>query len=186
MDEAQIVGGMILKAGQDAAVILEPSKQALDFPAAAIPAQGPPILGRRPFAAAFMRGDQLNAQGSKATVQRLTVIGAVPNQAVGLSGSEPLGESCVDQGDFMWRSRCRVDGDRKTMAVCHRHEFRPLAPLGRSHVPSFFFATMKVAAMKHSLRSNSPRVRKSSAQVSNPRRKPPARTHCWKRRWQVW
>ena len=91
-----------------------------------------------------------------------------------------------DQGDFMGRSRRRVDGDRKTMAVCHRHELRPLTPLGRSHIPSVFFATMKGASMKHSLRSTSPRVRKSSAKASRTARSTPARTHCWKRRWQVW
>ena len=186
MDEAQIIGGVVLRARQDPAVVLEPGKQALDLPAAAIAPQGSPILSGRPGTVAFMRRNHLNATGGKALVQRITVIGAVPNQAVGLGGGETPGESGEDQGDLLWCSRRRVDGDRQTMAVCHRHEFRTLAPLGRSHVPSFFFATMKVASMKHSLRSTSPRVRKSSAKVSNTRRKTPARTHCWKRRWQVW
>ena len=186
MDEAQIVGGMILKARQDPAVVLQPGKQALDFPPAAIPAQGSSILGRRPFAVALMRGDHLNAKGRKAPVQRITVIRPISNQPVGPSGGETPGESGVDQGDFMRCSRCRVDGDRKTMAVCHRRELGTFVPLGCSHVPSVFFAPMKVASMKHSLRSTSPRVRKSSAKVSNTLRRTPVRTHCWKRRWQVW
>jgi hypothetical protein len=31
-----------------------------------------------------------------------------------------------------------------------------------------------------------PRLRKSSATASSTRRSTPPRTHCWKRRWQVW
>ena len=109
---------------------------------------------------------------------RITVIGSVPNQSVGLGGGETPGKSGGDQGDFMGRSRGRVDGDRKTMAVCHCHELRPFTLLGRAHVPSVFFAPIKVASMKHSLRSTSPRVRKSSASASKTLRRTPACTHC--------
>ena len=63
---------MILKAGQDTAVVLEPGKQAFDLPAAAIATQGPPILSGRPGTIAY-----LNAKSGKASVQRLPVIGAV-------------------------------------------------------------------------------------------------------------
>ena len=42
------------------------------------------------------------------------------------------------KGDFMWCSRRRVDGDRKTMAVCHRMSCVPL-PLGRLPRPVRFF-----------------------------------------------
>ena len=94
MDEAQRVGGLILKAGQDTAIVLQSGKQAPDF---------------RP----------------------------VPNQAVGLGGGEPPGESGRDQGDFIRCSRGRVDGARQTIAVCHRHELRTLARLGRSPVRFF-------------------------------------------------
>jgi hypothetical protein len=86
----------------------------------------------------------------------------------------------------MWRSRCNVYGDRKTMAVCHRHELRTFAPLGRSHCEAPFFATTKVPSMKHSDRSSLPRLRKSSANTSNTVLNVPDATHCWNRRWQVW
>ena len=105
MDEAQIVMGIILKARQDAAVVLQPGKQALDLPAAAVAPQGAPILRRRPGPVAFMRGDHLNAKSREALVQRITVIRPVPNQPVGLGGGEPLRERGVDQGDFMGCSR---------------------------------------------------------------------------------
>ena len=186
MDKAQVVLGMVLKAGQDPPIVLQPGEQALHLPPAAVAAQGPAILRRGALAVARMRRDQLNPHVGQAPIQRIAVVGPISNQALGPLGGKTLSESRVDQGDFMRCSRRRVDGDRKTLAVCHRHELRTFAPLGRSHVPSFFFAAIKVASMKHSLRSNSPRVRKSSARVSSTARRTPARTHCWKRRWQVW
>lgn len=57
------------------------------------------------------------------------------------------GESWFDKGDFMWASRSRVDGDRKTSAVCHCHELRTLAPLGFSNTGAPVFATTKVASI---------------------------------------
>jgi hypothetical protein len=47
-------------------------------------------------------------------------------------------------------------------------------------------ATMNVPSIKHSDRSNSPRVRRSSAKVSRIRTSLPSLTHCWNLRWQVW
>jgi hypothetical protein len=40
---------------------------------------------------------------------------------------------------------------------------------------------MKVASMKHSDKSNSPRTRRSSAKASSTLRSVPSRAHCWKR-----
>ena len=173
---------MVLKAGQNTAVVLQPGKQAFDFPPPAVAAQRAASLGRGLFTVPLMGSDKFNATGGQPSIQGIAVIRAVSNQAVGPLGGQALCESRVDQGDFMRCSSRRVDGDRKTMAVCHRHELRTLAPLGRSHVPSFFFATIKVVSIKHSLRSNSPRVRKSSAKASSTLRRTPARTQCWNRR----
>jgi hypothetical protein len=138
VDEAQGIVGMVLKASQTAAVVLQTGQQAFDLPAAAIAAQGPPSLGRRPLPIALVGGDEFNAPEGQALIQRAPVICPLPNQALGPFGEKTLEESGVDQGDFLrWSSRC-VDGDRKTLAVYHRHEFQPFAPLGRSLVPSFF------------------------------------------------
>jgi hypothetical protein len=86
----------------------------------------------------------------------------------------------------MRRSRLRVDGEWKTSRVCHCHELRAFAPLSLSHFCAPFLATMNVPSIKHSERSISPRVRKSSAKASSTLRNVPSRDHCWKRRWQVW
>jgi hypothetical protein len=79
-----------------------------------------------------------------------------------------------------------VDGERKTRAVCHCHELRALAPLGLSHVEAPFLAATNVPSIKHSLRSSSPRVRRSSAKTSSTSLSAPDLTHCWNLRWQVW
>jgi hypothetical protein len=86
----------------------------------------------------------------------------------------------------MWRSRRNVYGERKTRAVCHCHELRPLAPLGFSDTGAPFFATTKVASMKHSSKLNLPRSSRSLASASSIPRNLPERTHSWSRRWQVW
>ncbi|MDQ3063765.1 MAG: hypothetical protein M3R14_13035, partial [Acidobacteriota bacterium] len=69
--------------------------------------------------------------------------------------------------DFMRRSRFRKDGERKTKAVCHCHEFRTLAPLGLSNFKAPFLAETNVPSMEVSDKSSLPRVRKSSAKVSS-------------------
>jgi hypothetical protein len=86
----------------------------------------------------------------------------------------------------MRRSRACVGGDRKTMKVCHHHEFRAFAPLSRTNSVPPFFATTNVPSMKHSDKSKSPRVRRSSARASSTRRRLPSLTHCWNLLWQVW
>src|SRR2546423_13031863 len=45
---------------------------------------------------------------------------------------------------------------------------------------------MNVPSIKHSDRSISPRIRKSSARASSTLRSVPSRDHCWNRRWDVW
>ena len=138
MDEAQVILGMIFKASQNAAVVVQPRKQTLDLPAAPIAAQGPAILRRWALTIPLVRRNQFKAAQGQAVIQRVAVIGPVANQALGPDGEKTPEKSRVDQGDFMRCSRRRVDGERKTRAVCHRHELRTFAPFGCSHVPSFF------------------------------------------------
>ncbi len=94
--------------------------------------------------------------------------------------------SLPDKSDFMRRSTCCVNGERKTKAICHCHEFRTFAPLGCSDSEAPFLAETNVPSIKHSDKSSLPRVCKSSAKVSNTFRSRPSLTHCWKRRWHVW
>jgi hypothetical protein len=63
----------------------------------------------------------------------------------------------------MRRSAGHVHGERKTMAVCDCHDFAAFAALCRADTRAPFFAPLKLASRKDSLRSSFPRSRKSSA-----------------------
>ncbi len=133
-----------------------------------------------------MRRNQLYALLSQFFIKRVRVIRFVANQPLWGIVGKTFDESLPDKSDFMRRSILRVNGERKTRAVCHCHELRTLAPLGLSDFAAPFFAVMNVPSIKHSDKSNSPRVCRSSANVSSTRLSVPCLTHCWNRRWQVW
>src|ERR1043165_6681954 len=116
MGEAQIVVIVIFIAHQNSTEVLQPSEQPLDFPAPLVAPQLPSVLRRRLLAVALVWGDHLNVERLQRRVQRIRVIRLITNQSFRLFIDEALDESFADKGDFMWRSRCRVDGDRKTSA----------------------------------------------------------------------
>ena len=186
MDEAQVVRIMIFISRQNTPVVLQPRKQPLDLPPPLVASQLPPVLCIRFLPVLLVRRYHLNADCLKVGIQRVGVIRLIADQSFGLLVGKALNESLSDKGDFMRRSRSRVDGERKTKAVCHCHELRTLAPLGLSHFEPPFLATMNVPSMKHSDKSNSPLERRSSAKVSKTRWSRPSLTHCWNLRWQVW
>ena len=72
------------------------------------------------------------------------------------------------------------------MIIGESKDFRPLAAFGRPDREAPFFAPLKEASMNSSSRSSFPRACNSSASTRKTRSSLPARTHCWKRRWQVW
>src|SRR5262245_14199994 len=108
-------------------------------------------------------------------VETITVVGAVADQSVGQLFEEARGERGVDEGDFMRRSAGHVDGERKTMAVANRHDFAPLTAASRADGGAPFFAELKLASMKASLRSSFPRSRRSSASRCTTRSNRPLR-----------
>lgn len=158
--------------------VLVPGEQSFDLPSTTVPTQRTTILCSRFFSIDFMRSDELYSPSSKSLIEGVTVIRKIPNNSLRCGASKAPGESLFDKGDFMWASRSRVDGDRKTSAVCHCHELRTLAALGFSNSGAPFFATTKVASMKHSASLNLPRFSRSWARVSRMCRNTPAFTHC--------
>jgi hypothetical protein len=72
------------------------------------------------------------------------------------------------------------------VSIGESDDFRPLAAFGRPHREAPFFAPVKEASMKASSSCSFPRACNSSAKVRKMRSNLPSRTHCWKRRWQVW
>ena len=171
--------------GDDPFVFIQPREQTLNLPASAITSECAAILrcGSDPIAP--VRRDQFNALGSKPEIERIAVVGKIPDKSFRSSHGEGLIEGSLDKGDFMWRSTSRVHGEWKTSSVCNNHELRTLAPLGLSNFEPPFFATVKVPSMKHSERSMPPRSSRSRASASNSFLSTPARTQREKRRKQV-
>ena len=177
---------MKVEAHRNPSEVLKPSEQALNLPSSLVAPQRSAVLRRGFLSVRLVRCNHLDASFSQLFIQRVRVISFIANQSLRLLIGKNLSESFSDKGDFMRRSRRRVDGERKTSAVCHRHELRTFAPLGLSHPESPFFATINVASMKHSDKSKSPRSLRSCARASSTLRSVPSRTHCWNLRWQVW
>lgn len=177
---------MVFVSNDKTAVVVKPGKQALDFPAALVASESASILGAPPATAA-VRSDQLYAAFfAEPTVGFVAVVGFVAYQARWRLFGDRLVEGAVNKGDFVGRSTCHVNGERKTMSVCDCHDLGALAASGFPHAKPPFFAPLKEPSMKASERSSSPRSVRSTASSSRIRFITSARTHCWNRRWQVW
>jgi hypothetical protein len=185
MHAPPVVLGMVGIAHQHAPEVLQPGEQPFHLPATFVPTKWAAILSFGPSAVRSVGRDQLDPYDSERHGEGIAIIGRITDQPFGALGGKGRSERSWDPGDFMRRSRRRVDGDRKTSAGCHRHELRAFAPLGRSHSQPPFLATAKVPSMKHSPRSSAPRARRSAASASRTLRSVPSRPQGWKRRWQV-
>src|SRR5712692_2834853 len=173
------VSFVIFPAADESAEVVEPGEKALDFPAAAVTAQFTAVLGALPAAIVLVGRDEPNAVFlPQALVQRVAVVGAVADHAFWFGSGETLLDGGFDELRFMRRSAGDAAGDRKTMAVCDRHECTAFSAASRADSSAPFFAELKLASMKVSDRSSLPRARRSSANACNSRVSVPSRCHC--------
>ena len=91
---------------------IEPSEKTFYFPAAAIASQGAAILCCFAFSIPPVWRNHLNPLGSKGVIERITVIGTIPNNSSGSSQRDNFIDCSLDKSDFMRVSRIRVHGDR--------------------------------------------------------------------------
>ena len=111
MDEGVEMIDETIPSGHHTLVFVQPREQAFDLPSSAISPECSGVLGYRLGAIAFVRCDQFNALGSKPEIERITVVGTIPDKSSGSSHGEGFIEGSLDKGDFMWRSRSRVHGE---------------------------------------------------------------------------
>jgi len=179
LKHAEKVGFVIFPAANQSAKVVKPSEQAFDFPATAVTAQFAAVLGASAATIELVRRDEPNAMLlPKALVQWIAVVGAVTDHSFRFGSCETALDSRFDEFGFMRRSAGDAAGDRKTMAVCDRHDFTAFSSASRADSRAPFFAELKLASMKVSDRSSLPRARKSSARACNNRVKVPSRCHC--------
>src|ERR1700682_3826439 len=182
LDHPEEIFGVVFPANYGATKVMKPGEQAFDFPATPVAAQNPAVLRRRCDAHEVVGRDELHAVSFvDALVQRIAVVSAVADHAFRGFGKESLIERGFDELSFMRRSAGHVHGERKTMAVCDCHDFA-FSAFCRADTRAPFFATLKLASMKDSLRSSFSRSRKSSASFCSKRVSSPLRCQCWKRR----
>src|ERR1700730_2660866 len=179
LEHAEEVGLVILPTGDQSAEIVEPSEEALDFPTAAVAAQFAAVLGALAATIVFVWRDQPDVMIlPEALVQRITVVGTVADHSFWFGSRETLRDGGFDELRFMRRSAGDAAGDRKTMAVCDRHDFTAFSSASRADSSAPFFAELKLASMKVSDRSSLPRARRSSASACNRCVNVPSRCHC--------
>jgi hypothetical protein len=186
LEHAEEVGFLMFPAADESAEVVEPSEEALDFPAAAVTTEFAAVLSAFPAAIVLVGRDEPDAVFlQQALVERITVVGAVADHSFGFGSRETLRDGGFDEFRFMRRSAGDAAGDRKTMTVCDRHDFAAFAAASWADSSAPFFAELKLASMKVSDKSILPRSRKSSANVCSMRVSNPERCQDWKRRWQV-
>jgi hypothetical protein len=179
LEHAEEVGFVIFPATHQSTEVVKPGEEAFDLPTPAISAQFATILGIFPTTIVFMGRDESDAVLlPEALVERVAIIRAVTNHSFWLGLGEALLDGGFDQLRFMRRSAGDAAGDRKTMAVCDRHDFTAFSAASRADSSAPFFAELKLASIKVSERSSLPRARRSSASACNSRVRVPSRCHC--------
>src|SRR3989442_5522721 len=186
LNHAKEVDGVAFPAAGEPAEVFQPGKQPLDFPAVQVAAQWPSILRALAFLLPVGRNQLDPWFASQPFVQRVAVVGPIPDHALRHGGDVALAERVFDQFRLMWRSACNPHGERKTMAVRDCHDLAPFAAARWTNAIAPFLAPMNEASMKVSSSPSWPRANRSSQSAHRIPSRTPARCHCWKRRWQVW
>jgi hypothetical protein len=182
-EHAEEIGLVIFPAADKSAEIVEPSKEALDFPAAAIAAQFAAVLGALAAAVVLVGRDEPDAVFlAEALIERIDVLDAVANHSFWFGSRETPRNGRFDEFALMGRSAGDAAGDRKTLAVCDRHAFAASSSASRVDSSSPFSAELNLPSMKVFDSSSLAPVRRSSASACKRWCNVPSRCHCGKRR----
>jgi len=187
--EREVQAGRSFVADDQPAEGAVPRHCSLDDPAAAIATQFPTVLGLGPDAIDAVRADQLDTATCKRTSKRIGVVGTVSSEShhpATWTPTTPSGNCDRRQsrlGEFHFRRRGRCDGNsqRNTLAVCHHHALRALAPPGFPDVWAPFFAEANVASMNASSQSMRPRASSCPKNARQTRSHTPRSSQAWSR-----
>lgn len=176
---------MTLPASDRTAEVLHPGEQPFHFPTAFVTTQGTAILC---FATVTTVGrDPLDAiLFVQSLIESVRIVGFVPDQPFGELVEEASGQNSFHKPALGWRSAFDSDGERKTIARGDSDNLGALATPRRADGKAPFLALANVASTNASSQLSFPRSRRCLASWRNASTSLPSRTHCWKRRWQVW
>ncbi len=109
LEHSEKIGFVIFPAADQSAEIVEPGKEALDFPAPAVTAQFAAVLGTLAAAVVLVGRDEPDAVFlPEALIERIAVVGAVADHSFWFGSREALGDSGFDEFRFMRRARSPI------------------------------------------------------------------------------
>jgi hypothetical protein len=185
VDHSEVVFDVVFPSGNEAAEVVDPCEEPLDFPPFSVEAQGTAILRFGAFAT--VRRDHFDAVVfGQLSVKPVRVVGLVADQPGGEFIEEAGGEGVFDEMALCRRSAFNSNGEWKTVISGESDDLRARPAASGTDGEAPFLALAKVASTNASSRLSLPcscsnRASSRSASISLP-----SRIHCWKRRWQVW
>ena len=87
-----------IPAGDDTFVFVKPSKQAFNLPTPTVTPECSTVLRHGLNAIALVWCDQFNALGRKALIERIAVVGKIPNKSL---GSSHVIMSCISEAHYL-------------------------------------------------------------------------------------
>jgi len=121
LEEAAEIFCLPLVARDEAPGAHEPREESFDEPAPAIAPKRPTILRLAP-ATRMVRRNHLDAFGGELGIEWIAVVCGVADELLGQWCNEASVQSLDDELLLISRTTRNPTGDRKTMAVCHRHD----------------------------------------------------------------
>lgn len=185
MDKPEEIIDVIFPTGDQSAEVVHPREQSLDFPASPVTAElatvltlaSAPAIGRNHFYSVF---------GSELFVERVRVVSFVSDEPGREFLQEASGKNRFHKLALGRRSAFDRYGERKTVISGDSDDLRALAAAGGANGKAPFLALAKVASTNASSRFSLPCECRWVANNFRAFSSLPLRTHCWKRRWQVW
>ena len=163
MKKCLIYGNSAFISNNQAAIVADPRKGALNFPSFAIAPELSTILNFGLFSIFSVWADKLYLTITQIFSQFITVIGTVANQTLWItfrssrtiSRHLDLSQNFINQCYFVRGCRGNGASQRNTLAVDHHHPLRSFAPFGFSNPRAPFFAGAKLPSIKASSQSKS-------------------------------
>ena len=182
----------MLMPNQQAAKLTKPRIRSLYNPAAQVAPQLASIFKAPCLVVLPIRRDQLDAATLQSFPQRVGVVSAVGNYALGLLPGATLWPRNADfrergfrKRSFSRRGTFQPNSQRKTLTVDQYHPLRSLATLGFTDGVAPFFAGAKLPSKKVSSHFNRPASSSAPSRARQASSQTPASSHCLSRRQQV-
>ena len=186
LDKAKEVFDVIFPSSDEATEGMHPGKEPFNLPSSSISAQRTAVLCLA-FSFAPVGCDHLDAVfAGELLVEWVRVVGLVSDEPLWELVEEASGQNVFHKLALGRRSAFDRYGERKTVTSGDSDDLGALAATGGADSKAPFLALANVASTKASSRFSLPCSCRRAASRFSASSNLPERTHCWKRRWQVW